>query len=400
MTMRSLSASDSIVPHSAEEMLSVAYKQENELNKWIHQYTRTARHLTESDREDIYSQILIKIGTRWKQYSGDGPIGAWFRQIVHSTCLDALRKKSPMLTAVGDELSDQPTYEPDTSELELKVQDAIRARVLPADAYPFFLLLCEGLDNTDIAERLGMTVNAAASARGALYSVLRSKQDFNTAPQAGNTPVTWVKPSRLLTLRTTKETNQMTKSLTIPAGIIRQGVSISAAAIFHLLQERVMKASSKTGTLVRIKTLADEIGSSLEDVQQALDNLAEKGLIPSALDVAGVTSYASLEEVVLIRPSIMITSKEVATGQGSLSLEYSASPRSVDQWLSEVIGDRDSIEVNKQTYDMILSWVKENEVVNYDQGRGRFSVEMTVGKDVQSILIILNDANGEAFVAA
>lgn len=115
------------------------------------------------EAEDFLQEGFIKVFSDLRQFRGDGPLGAWIRQVVLRTSLQHLRRRIHHISFVSDEhIPDTPDDTPfpldtpDTRQLVNLIQQ------LP-DGYRtvFNLFVVEDFSHKEIAATLGISENTS-----------------------------------------------------------------------------------------------------------------------------------------------------------------------------------------------------------------------------------------------
>ncbi|MFN2195950.1 MAG: RNA polymerase sigma factor SigZ [Anaerolineales bacterium] len=115
------------------------------------------------DAEDILQDVFIKIHTRLETIKEHERLAAWLYQLTRNTIIDSYRTRRPEVP-LPDTLMANPA--PDEPEAEAQIAAGLKLMVngLP-DKYRQALLLTEfeGMKQTELAERLGISVSGAKS---------------------------------------------------------------------------------------------------------------------------------------------------------------------------------------------------------------------------------------------
>lgn len=116
-----------------------------------------------ADAEDILQDVFIKIHTHIDSLQEDGRLVSWLYQITRNTIIDYYRTRRPALD-LPETLAVYP--EPVESEPEAQLAAGLRdfMGVLP-DQYRQAIVLTdlEGLKQSDLADRLGLSLSGAKS---------------------------------------------------------------------------------------------------------------------------------------------------------------------------------------------------------------------------------------------
>ncbi len=162
-------------------------------------YPKIVRYLTrvvgESEAEDAAQETFVKIDRSLESFRGESSLSTWIYRIATNTAMDHLRRASSnrLLLATEDKdlSSDEETGYADNKPLldtlliRKDMNDCIRGVVdsLPAE-YSAVLVLgeFEGLTNSEIAEVIGISLDAAKirlhRARTKLRKALEAKCNF------------------------------------------------------------------------------------------------------------------------------------------------------------------------------------------------------------------------------
>lgn len=115
------------------------------------------------DVDDILQDVFVKIHTRVESVKNTERIGAWLYQLTRYTIIDYYRTRRPDVPLPEALTEVTPTMEP-TPEEEIAAGLKPMVNGLP-DKYRQALLLTEfeGLKQTELAERLGISISGAKS---------------------------------------------------------------------------------------------------------------------------------------------------------------------------------------------------------------------------------------------
>jgi len=108
-----------------------------------------------TEAEDILQDGFIKVFSDLHQFRGDGPLGAWIRQVVLRTALQYLRQRIKNINIVSD------VYLPDTPDAKQLIH---LIQQLP-DGYRtvFNLFVIEEYSHKEIANTLGISESTSKS---------------------------------------------------------------------------------------------------------------------------------------------------------------------------------------------------------------------------------------------
>lgn len=166
--------------------------------------------------EDVVQETFLKLYQARERYRPDAPFGAYLLRIATNVCLSQLRRKRMhSLEGEGDddrgtEPADPQVVAPgqalDDREVAARVRDAVQ-QLPERQRLAILLNKFEGLDYSQVAEHLGLTVPATKSllhrARMALKDVL---EGYLSGSPAGGAPARGEGETRGASGRSTGET--------------------------------------------------------------------------------------------------------------------------------------------------------------------------------------------------
>lgn len=129
--------------------------------------------LTAEDREDLVEEVMARYLRKWDRGPGPDHLGAWLKPVVERTIVDDLRRRGarPKLAAPPEEADDLPFETMLASLLTPSLQthytkllrDALSqvGREHPGDPELLEMRYAQGLDLTEVAERLGVNEDTA-----------------------------------------------------------------------------------------------------------------------------------------------------------------------------------------------------------------------------------------------
>jgi RNA polymerase sigma-70 factor (ECF subfamily) len=121
-----------------------------------------ARSRSAQDAEDILQDVFVKVHRRVGTLEDDAHVGAWLYRVTHNTIVDYYRKAQPLPTVIDP--ASVPADEIPVAEQRLAPFLTGLVDELP-DIYREALILTEleGLTQTEMAHRLGLTPSGAKS---------------------------------------------------------------------------------------------------------------------------------------------------------------------------------------------------------------------------------------------
>lgn len=128
--------------------------------------------LAPADADDAWSDTFLKALRAWPDLADDANVEAWLVTIARRTCLDALRRRTPIPVAAAPE-------RPTTRGVPAPPEPvwALVAALPPKQRDVVVLRYAGGLAYADIAARLGGTPEAARRAGADALKTLRARKD-------------------------------------------------------------------------------------------------------------------------------------------------------------------------------------------------------------------------------
>jgi RNA polymerase sigma factor (sigma-70 family) len=143
--------------------------------------------------EDLFQDTMLLFFERLAQFRGEGPLGAWLRQIAVSRCLMHLRSPwqrarlclEPVDAGVDAEVQAlvTPGYSPEQLDLERAL-----ARLAPTARAIIWMYEVEGYSHQEIAQAFGRSVSFSKSQLARAHARLRAWLE----PQESRTSCTMI----------------------------------------------------------------------------------------------------------------------------------------------------------------------------------------------------------------
>jgi RNA polymerase sigma-70 factor (ECF subfamily) len=146
--------------------------------------------LQDSDADDVAQEVLLLLSKQMRrfQYDPSKRFRCWLKAVVHSTWCDwAARRRDWQIgsvdprvleqletAAAGEDLLDRIVAQYDRELLETASRRA-RERVEPHTWEAYRLLAYDGLSGQEVADRLGIRLNRAYSARFKVQQLIREE---------------------------------------------------------------------------------------------------------------------------------------------------------------------------------------------------------------------------------
>ena len=125
------------------------------------------------EAQDVLQEGFISAFSKIGQFTGKASFGSWLKRIVINKCIDALKKRSLVLSPLNDrDVAWQPD-EPEAEDPEYNVNDVMEAVAQLPDGYRVILslYLFEEYSHKQIGEQLGISEGTSKSQ----YSRARKK---------------------------------------------------------------------------------------------------------------------------------------------------------------------------------------------------------------------------------
>jgi RNA polymerase sigma-70 factor, ECF subfamily len=121
-----------------------------------------ARRLTgsDADAEDVLHDLIVGLPDAMRMYDERGKLRAWLRQVIVRMCLMRLRTARRRRETSLDEIGQFPTRAASSGDLDADIEIALR-ELSPAIRAVVVLRFIDGLSHREIAESLGISINAS-----------------------------------------------------------------------------------------------------------------------------------------------------------------------------------------------------------------------------------------------
>lgn len=129
------------------------------------------------DAQDLLQEGFIKVYRNLGKYRGDGSFEGWIRRIFVNTSIENFRKKSAVLTGLG-EREEKTIEDADISALDqLAEKDIIQfiQELSPGYKTVFNLYVIEGYSHREIADMLGISEGTSKSQLARAKGILQKK---------------------------------------------------------------------------------------------------------------------------------------------------------------------------------------------------------------------------------
>ncbi len=150
--------------------------------------------VAESDRDDLFQEIFIKIHTAAAQYDPARPLHPWLFTIVANTVRTYFRKNKVREMVLADSPADEPQEVRADGEREAMARQTAtwlerEIRRLPLAQQEVLILTCiENLPQKDVAEILGLPVNTIKTHLRRARLALMYRRDRRDSKPHGEVP--------------------------------------------------------------------------------------------------------------------------------------------------------------------------------------------------------------------
>jgi RNA polymerase sigma-70 factor, ECF subfamily len=135
-----------------------------------------ARRLTgsDADAEDVLHDLIVGLPDALQSYQERGKLRAWLKQVVARMCLMRLRAARRRRETGLDNVGQLPARVPSAGDVNDAIEIALR-ELLPAIRAVVVLRFIDGLSHREIAETLGISINASEARLSRGIAALRRR---------------------------------------------------------------------------------------------------------------------------------------------------------------------------------------------------------------------------------